>query len=102
MVDVNGIITITVLVTDTVTILIVVATYRLIFEDEKDGVHLYNAVNDQLLHLGDISMGLAAALWDTMDPNVFLLSDGHMLFTYLYCPNSLLGTGKNSLLLYYN
>lgn len=73
------------------------AAFRLIFEDEKNGVHLYNAVNDQLLHLGEVSMGLAAALWDTMDPHVFLLSDGQMLFTYLYSPNSLLGTGKHSL-----
>ena len=71
------------------------AVFRLIFEDEKNGVHLYNAVNDQLLHLGEVSMGLAAALWDTMDPNVFLLSDGQMLFTYLYSPNSLLGTGTH-------
>lgn len=74
------------------------AVCRLIFEDEKTGVHLYNAVNDQLLHLEEISMGLTAALWDTMDPNAFLLSDGQMLLTYLYSPNSLMGTGKHDLL----
>lgn len=73
------------------------AVFRLIFEDEKNGVHLYNAVNDQLLHLEEVSMGLTAALWDTMDPNVFLLSDGQMLLTYLYSPNSLMGTGKHGL-----
>ena len=71
------------------------AVFRLIFEDEKNGVHLYNAVNDQLLHLGEVSMGLAAALWDTIDRNVFLLSDGQTLFIYLYSPYSLLGTGKH-------
>ena len=61
-------------------------------------MYLYNAVNDQLLQLEEISIGLAAALWDAMDPNVFLLSDGQMLFTFLYTPNSLLSTGKQSAL----
>lgn len=68
--------------------------FRVIFEDEKHGVYLYNAVNDQLLLLEEISVGLAAALWDVVDSNVFLLSDGQTLFTYIYSPNHLLGTGK--------
>ena len=97
MVAVNSVIAPVVFVTDTVTIIIADGVFRLIFEDEKNGVHLYNAVNDQLLHLEEISMGLVAALWDAMDPNIFLLSDGQMLFTYLYSPNSLLGTGKHGL-----
>ena len=72
---------------------------RLIFEDDKRGVYLYNAVNDQLLLLEEASVGLATALWDALDSNVFLLSDGQTLFTYLYSPNHLLGTGKLSLAL---
>ena len=67
---------------------------RLIFEDEQHGVHLYTAVIDQLLHIEEVSLGLVAALWDAADPNVFLLSDGQMLYTYLYLPNFLQGTGK--------
>lgn len=68
--------------------------FRLVFEDAKHGVYLYNAVNDQLLQLEEASAGLATALWDAVDPHVFLLSDGHMLFTYLYSSNHLLGSGK--------
>ena len=69
---------------------------RLIFEDDKHAVHLYNAVNDHLLHLEELSLGLATALWDAADPNIFLLSDGQMLYTYLYSPLSLQGAGKHS------
>lgn len=68
--------------------------FRLIFEDAKHGGYLYNAVNDQLLQLEETSAGLATALWDAVDPHVFLLSDGHMLFTYLYSSNHLLGSGR--------
>ncbi|KAL0039283.1 hypothetical protein WJX79_001413 [Trebouxia sp. C0005] len=66
---------------------------RVIYEDDKHAVHLYNAVNDQLLHLEEVSLGLATALWDAADPNLFLLSDGQVLYTFLYSPVSLLGAG---------
>jgi len=67
-----------------------------IYEDDKHAVHLYNAVNDQLLHLEEVSLGLATALWDAADPNLFLLSDGQMLYTFLYSPVSLHGAGKHA------
>ena len=57
-------------------------------------MHLYNAVNDQLLHLDEVSLGLETALWDAIDPNIFLLSAGQMLYTFLYSPVSLHGAGK--------
>ncbi|KAL0053124.1 hypothetical protein WJX82_001225 [Trebouxia sp. C0006] len=66
---------------------------RVIYEDDKHAVHLYNAVNDQLLHLEEVSLGLATALWDAADPNLFLLSDGQVLYTFLYSPVSLHGAG---------
>ena len=69
---------------------------RLIYEDDKHTVQLYNAVNDQLLPLNDVSLGLATALWDAVDPNVFLLSDGQTLFVFLYLPISLQGPGEPS------
>lgn len=75
---------------------------RLIFEDDKHSVQLYNAVNDQLLHLEEVSLGLAAALWDAADPNVLLLSDGHMLYTYLYSPVSLHGAGTHTCMCCYH
>ena len=67
------------------------------FEDEKHLVHLYNAVSDQLIPLGEITLGLAVALWDAADPCVFVLSDGQTLLTYLYSPNALQGSGKHAL-----
>ncbi len=69
---------------------------RLIYEDDKHAVHLYNAVNDQLLHLEEVPLGLATALWDAADPNLFLLSDGQVLYTFLYSPVSLHGAGKHA------
>ena len=54
----------------------------MIYEDDKHAVHLYNAINDQLLHLEEVSLGLAVALWDAADPNLFLLSDGQVLYTF--------------------
>ena len=69
---------------------------RVIYEDDKHAVHLYNAVNDQLLHLEEVSLGLATALWDAADPNLFLLSDGQVLYTFLYSPVSLHGAGKRT------
>ena len=68
----------------------------MIYEDDKHAVHLYNAVNDQLLHLEEVSLGLAIALWDAADPNLFLLSDGQVLYTFLYSPVSLHGAGKHA------
>ena len=68
----------------------------MIYEDDKHAVHLYNAVNDQLLHLEEVSLGLATALWDAADPNLFLLSDGQVLYTFLYSPVSLHGAGKRT------
>ena len=69
---------------------------RVIYEDDKHAVHLYNAVNDQLLHLEEVSLGLAIALWDAADPNLFLLSDGQVLYTFLYSPVSLHGAGEHT------
>ncbi len=69
---------------------------RVIYEDDKHAVHLYNAVNDQLLHLEEVSLGLATALWDAADPNLFLLSDGQVLYTFLYSPVSLHGAGEHT------
>lgn len=68
----------------------------MIYEDDKHAVHLYNAVNDQLLHLEELSLGLATALWDAADPNLFLLSDGQALYTFLYWPVSLHGAGQHA------
>ena len=64
-------------------------------------MHLYNAVNDQLLPLEDISQGVAFAHWDAAEPDVFLLSDGQSLFVYLYLPNSLQGPGRHLMLMYH-
>lgn len=64
---------------------------RLLFEDEAHAVHLYNAVNDEVLLLMDATTGLKAALWDATDPNLFIISDGKTLYTYLYMPTSLQG-----------
>ena len=65
---------------------------RLLFEDDKHFMHLYNAVNDQVLTLEEATADVKVALWDTADPNLFLLSDdGKMLSIYLYMPTSLDG-----------
>ena len=67
---------------------------RLLFEDDKHAVHLYNAVNDQLLHVEEVAAGLKTAMWDAADPNLLLLSDGKMLYAYVYMPTSLNGPSK--------
>ena len=67
---------------------------RLLFEDDKHAVHLYNAVNDQLLLMEEVTQGLKSALWDTADPSHFLLSDGKVLYTYVYMPTSLQGPSE--------
>ena len=67
---------------------------RLLFEDDKHAVHLYNAVNDQILLLEEVTQGLKSALWDAADPSHFLLSDGKMLYTYVYMPTSLQGPSE--------
>lgn len=69
---------------------------RLLFEDDKHAVHLYNAVNDQLLPVEAVATGLKTAVWDAADSTVFLLSDGKMMYTYLYMPTSLNGPSKST------
>lgn len=55
-------------------------------------MHLYNAVNDQVLTLDEATAGVKVALWDSADPNLFMLSDADKtLSLYIYMPTSLDG-----------
>ena len=64
------------------------------FEDDKHAVYLYNAFNDQVLALEEVTSGVKGVLWDTADPNLLLLSDGKTLSVYIYMPTSLDGPCK--------
>ena len=73
--------------------LLAAATCRLLFEDAKMGMWLFNAVDDHLLRVPEWSATAEVALWDAADLNVFLLSDGRRLGLFLHTPTSLSGAG---------
>lgn len=64
---------------------------RLLFEDEKGGLHLFNPVNDHVVAVPGFSGRADNVMWDTSDQNVIVITDGSALHTYLYVPVSLNG-----------
>lgn len=64
---------------------------RLVYEDERRGLHLFNPVNDHVLPVPQWNGPLEALMWDVGDPNFLLLHDGSQLSSYLYCPVSIAG-----------
>lgn len=64
---------------------------RLLYEDDKRGVYLFNPVNDHVLPLPQFQGPLEGAMWDVSEHNFFLMSDGSYLYAYLHCPVSISG-----------
>lgn len=64
---------------------------RLVFEDEKGNISLFNPVNDQVLPVPGFNSKADNVMWDVTDPNVFVMSDHNALYTYLYIPVSISG-----------
>ncbi|GLC35581.1 hypothetical protein PLESTB_000191100 [Pleodorina starrii] len=64
---------------------------RLVFEDDKGSLHLFNPVNDHVVPIPSFSGRADGVMWDTSDANVLVIADGTALHTYLYIPVSLSG-----------
>ncbi|KAK9830069.1 hypothetical protein WJX72_009571 [[Myrmecia] bisecta] len=64
---------------------------RVIFEDERRAVHLFNPVNNHLLPITHLTGMLQTAVWDAADPYTFVLSDGRALHTFIYSPVTISG-----------
>lgn len=59
---------------------------RLVYEDDKGTLHLFNPVNDHVVPIPNFSGRADMVMWDTADTNVLVISDGTILHTYLYVP----------------
>lgn len=70
---------------------------RLIFEDDRHVVQMYNPVNDQVLPVPEFFGTLEAALWDSCDRHVFVLVDEKNYNVYVYADTSIVGTTINFL-----
>lgn len=57
---------------------------RLLYEDDKGGLYLFNPVNDHVVPIPNFSGRADVAMWDTSDTNVLVIGDGSMLHTFLY------------------
>ncbi|KAG1674427.1 hypothetical protein FOA52_012954 [Chlamydomonas sp. UWO 241] len=64
---------------------------RMVFEDDKAQLYVFNPVNDQVLPIPNFSSRCENVMWDVADPNCFVVADGSGLYTYLHCPVSLQG-----------
>ncbi|KXZ49298.1 hypothetical protein GPECTOR_22g892 [Gonium pectorale] len=64
---------------------------RLVFEDDKGGLHLFNPVNDHVVPIPNFNGRADVVMWDTADTNVMVIADGSALHTYIYMPVSLTG-----------
>ncbi|GAX77949.1 hypothetical protein CEUSTIGMA_g5391.t1 [Chlamydomonas eustigma] len=75
---------------------------RMVFEDERGQLYVFNPVNDQVLLVPDFNGRAETVMWDVLDPSVFVVADTSALYVYLYYPVSLSGAkiefvGKQSL-----
>eukprot|EP00798_Chlamydomonas_sp_ICE-L_P012670 gene12669-15902_t len=64
---------------------------RLIFQDERGNICLFNPVNDQVLVTPPIGSRVENVVWDVNDPNVFVIAEANQLSVFLYSPVSLSG-----------
>lgn len=64
---------------------------RIVFEDDNAQLYLFNPVNDQVLPVPEFHTRADNVMWDTLDPNVFVVADGSGLYIYLHRPVSLSG-----------
>ncbi|PNW73788.1 hypothetical protein CHLRE_13g572700v5 [Chlamydomonas reinhardtii] len=63
---------------------------RLVFEDDKGALHLFNPVNDHVVAVPYTGRA-ETVMWDTSDTNVMVIGDGTALHSFLYVPVSLTG-----------
>jgi len=64
---------------------------RMVFEDDKAQLHVFNPVNDQVLPLPGFNGRCENVMWDVADPNCFVVADAAGLYVYLHYPVSLQG-----------
>mmetsp|Transcript_36982 Transcript_36982/g.82211 ORF Transcript_36982/g.82211 Transcript_36982/m.82211 type:complete len:1366 (+) Transcript_36982:300-4397(+) len=64
---------------------------RLIFDDEKGNINLFNPVNDQVLVVPNFNNRAENIMWDVSDPSLFVIADTSALYVYLHYPVSLTG-----------
>ncbi|KAK3285957.1 hypothetical protein CYMTET_6459 [Cymbomonas tetramitiformis] len=64
---------------------------RVLFVDGRHAVNLFNPVNDQVLPVPKFTGALESMLWDSADPNVFVLADNRQFYVYVYTPVSISG-----------
>ncbi len=64
---------------------------RLVFEDEKGGLFLFNPVNDHVVPVPSFTGRADNVMWDSADQNVLVIADGTSLHVYLYTPAGLAG-----------
>ncbi|MCO5579580.1 hypothetical protein L7F22_033437 [Adiantum nelumboides] len=57
---------------------------RLVFEDERHSIYLFNPLNDQVLPVTGFKGVLEAVLWDVNDNQIFILAESNQNFVYLY------------------
>ncbi|MCO5579133.1 hypothetical protein L7F22_032985 [Adiantum nelumboides] len=57
---------------------------RLVFEDERHSIYLFNPLNDQVLPVMGFKGVLEAVLWDVNDNQIFILAESNQNFVYLY------------------
>lgn len=58
---------------------------RLVFEDDKGALHLFNPVNDHVVAVPYTGRA-ETVMWDTSDTNVMVIGDGTALHSFLYVP----------------
>lgn len=64
---------------------------RMIFEDDKAQLHIFNPVNDQTLLVPDVARKAEVVMWDSQDSSVFVVISQGEVNVYLYTPVSLNG-----------
>ena len=64
---------------------------RMIFEDDKSQLHVFNPVNDQTLLVPDVARKAEVVMWDSHDSSVFVVISQGEVNVYLYTPVSLNG-----------
>eukprot|EP00053_Salpingoeca_punica_P013406 m.121269 g.121269 ORF g.121269 m.121269 type:complete len:1367 (-) comp16199_c0_seq2:1475-5575(-) len=66
---------------------------RLVFFDEKADGFVYSPVNDVVVQIPDLPIGVKGALWDSRpaDKGTFIAYDGSKMYTYVFAATNLRG-----------
>ncbi|KAK6172308.1 hypothetical protein SNE40_015995 [Patella caerulea] len=67
---------------------------RLVFTDGKSDGFVYNPVNDHIVEIPNITSSVEGVLWENwpLDKGVFIVFDSEMIYTYVYCRESVNGS----------